>query len=77
MCSSDLIPETPGPDGMLDDVVVSDRIVLDVSPVYNCKGFRDEAQRNKPDAEDIKQVSVDHVMELLEEMHITNEKGRI
>lgn len=71
------IPEKSGPDGMLDDVVVKDRIVLDVSPVYNCKGFRDEAQRNKPDAEDTKQVSVDHVMQLLEEMHITNEKGRI
>ncbi len=71
------IPKNSSSQGMLGDIVAKDRIVLDVSPVYSCHGFREEAQEKNPGAEDPKQVSVDHVMNLLAEMHETNEKGRI
>ncbi len=66
------------PHDMLGDVVKSDRIVMTASPVMNCETFRAEAREWAGDnAEDKKQLVVDYVMKVLEDMHAENEQGRI
>ena len=59
---------------MLEDTVNQDKMRLDISPVYNCKEFRAAALEASPEAPDQKQVSVDKVMAILEEMHTAAEQ---
>ncbi len=66
------------PHDMLGDVVKSDRIVMTASPVMDCETFRADAREWAGEAaEDKKQLVVDYVMKVLEDMHEENEKGRI
>lgn len=66
-------PESP--DDMLSDLCVEDTVTLTASPVINCKEFRNEVLSKLPaDEADPKQKTIDHVMEILEQMHEENEK---
>ena len=66
-------PESP--DDMLSDICVEDTVTLTASPVINCKEFRNEVLSKLPaDEPDPKQKTIDHVMEILEQMHEENEK---
>ena len=54
---------------MEEDLVYKDKMVLNASPVYDCRMFREKIKKEKPDSEDIKQDVVDEVMRCLEQMH--------
>lgn len=64
---------------MTEDLVCSDRMILDASDVINCTEFRDDVKKKIAGADcvDKKQAVVDHVMDILERMHEINEKDRI
>ncbi len=65
-------PESP--DDMLSDICEEDTVTLTASPVINCKEFRNEVLARLPaDDPDPKQKTIDHVMEILEQMHTENE----
>lgn len=58
------------PDDMLSDIVEQDVVTLTASPVINCKEFRNEVLAKIPaDEPDPKQKTIDHVMEVLEDIH--------
>ncbi|MCR5253674.1 MAG: 1-acyl-sn-glycerol-3-phosphate acyltransferase [Treponema sp.] len=58
------------PDDMLSDIVEKDVVTLTASPVINCKEFRNEVLAKIPaDEPDPKQKTIDHVMEVLEDIH--------
>lgn len=61
-------PESP--DDMLSDICEPDTVTLTASPVINCKQFRNEVLAKVPaDDPDPKQKTIDHVMEVLDEIH--------
>ena len=61
-------PESP--DDMLSDICEPDTVTLTASPVINCKEFRNEVLAKVPaDDPDPKQKTIDHVMEVLDEIH--------
>ncbi len=63
---------------MQEDLAYRDRIILDASPVIDCKEFRKEVyEKIVTEDTDKKQAVVDRVMEILEEMHNKNEVGRL
>ena len=68
-------PESP--DDMLSDICEPDTVTLTASPVINCKEFRNEVLAKVPaDDPDPKQKTIDHVMEVLDEIHNEVEKNR-
>ena len=68
-------PESP--DDMLSDICEPDTVTLTASPVINCKQFRNEVLAKVPaDDPDPKQKTIDHVMEVLDEIHNEVEKKR-
>jgi glycerol-3-phosphate O-acyltransferase len=68
-------PESP--DDMLSDICEPDTVTLTASPVINCKQFRNEVLAKVPaDDPDPKQKTIDHVMEVLDEIHNEVEKQR-
>lgn len=68
-------PESP--DDMLSDICEPDTVTLTASPVINCKQFRNEVLAKVPaDDPDPKQKTIDHVMEVLDEIHNEVEKNR-
>ena len=68
-------PESP--DDMLSDICEPDTVTLTASPVLNCKQFRNEVLAKVPaDDPDPKQKTIDHVMEVLDEIHNEVEKNR-
>ena len=68
-------PESP--DDMLSDICEQDTVTLTASPVINCKQFRNEVLAKVPaDDPDPKQKTIDHVMEVLDEIHNQVEASR-
>lgn len=68
-------PESP--DDMLSDICEPDTVTLTASPVINCKEFRNEVLAKVPaDDPDPKQKTIDHVMEVLDEIHNEVEENR-
>ncbi len=68
-------PESP--DDMLSDICEPDTVTLTASPVINCKQFRNEVLAKVPaDDPDPKQKTIDHVMEVLDEIHNEVEENR-
>ena len=68
-------PESP--DDMLSDICEPDTVTLTASPFINCKEFRNEVLAKVPaDDPDPKQKTIDHVMEVLDEIHNEVEKNR-
>ncbi len=66
------------PSNMLADEVHQDKVICGISPVYECKNFRNEVLDTVPeDIEDKKQCVVDKVMEILEVQHDKYEVGRL
>ncbi|MBP3741502.1 MAG: 1-acyl-sn-glycerol-3-phosphate acyltransferase [Treponema sp.] len=64
------------PEDMLSDLLVEDTVTLTASPVINCKEFRNEVLAKLPaDDPDPKQKTVDHVMEILNEQHVSVAAG--
>lgn len=65
-------PENP--EDMLADILEHDKLLLTASPVIDCKQFRNDVLAKIPaDEPDPKQKTIDHVMEILEQMHNENE----
>ena len=64
---------------MTEDIICTDKIILDASEVIDCAEFREEVKSRHAGIEGIekKQAVVDRVMEILEKMHELNEKGRL
>lgn len=66
---------------MTDDIVCKDRVIMTAGKIYDSAGLREEAKvwaaEAEPDQTDRKQITVDYVMHILEEMHTENEKGRL
>lgn len=68
-------PESP--DDMLSDICEPDTVTLTASPVINCKQFRNQVLAKVPaDDPDPKQKTIDHVMEVLDEIHNEVERKR-
>jgi glycerol-3-phosphate O-acyltransferase len=70
---------TPGDhENMLADQVFQDKVIAASSPVIECKPFRDAIVGSLDPSGDIdpKQATVDRIMALLEEQHITYEAMR-
>ncbi|MCR4954710.1 MAG: 1-acyl-sn-glycerol-3-phosphate acyltransferase [Treponema sp.] len=66
--------DTNNPDDMLADILEHDKLLLTASPVIDCKQFRNDVLAKVPaDDPDPKQKTIDHVMEILEQMHNENE----
>lgn len=64
------------PDDMLADLVVPSVVKMTASDVVECKPFRNKVLENVPsDCPDPKQLTVDAVMKLMEDMHEQVEKG--
>ena len=58
------------PDDMLADIMDQDTIIMEASPVMDCKKFRKEVLDSLPaDEPDPKQKTIDKIMELLEKQH--------
>ncbi|NLM01050.1 MAG: 1-acyl-sn-glycerol-3-phosphate acyltransferase [Treponema sp.] len=65
------------PKNMMMDKVCKDLCLMHAGPVIECKSFRNDILATLDDYEgDKKQVVVDKIMELLEEMHNEKEKER-
>jgi glycerol-3-phosphate O-acyltransferase len=67
---------SPGnPENMLADQIFHDKVIVASSPVMECKNFRNTILQTIDPLSDIdpKQVTVNRVMELLEEQHIKYE----
>lgn len=65
------------PKNMMMDHVCKDLCIMDASPVMECKSFRNDILATLEDFEgDKKQVVVDKIMNILEEMHNANEEKR-
>jgi glycerol-3-phosphate O-acyltransferase len=64
------------PEDMLADQVFQDKVIVASSPVIECKPFRSAILQTLDEASgvDPKQVTVNRVMELLEEQHLKYEK---
>ncbi len=64
---------------MMEDIVRQDRMILDAGAIIDCAEFRKKIKEEYKDREDIdkKQIVADRVMQILEDMHNENEKGRI
>ncbi|MDR2402877.1 MAG: 1-acyl-sn-glycerol-3-phosphate acyltransferase [Spirochaetaceae bacterium] len=63
---------------MMDDYVSRDLLRITVGSIHSCREFR-EATRSKAEAAgfpDKKQITVDTIMEMLEEMHLAAEEDR-
>ncbi len=66
------------PKDMLNDTVQEDVMILSGSPVMECKKFRNDILAGLDDYEgDKKQVVVDRVMEIFDELHDAVEKERV
>ncbi len=63
--------------GMHEDLVQQDVVIFKVGPVRKTEDFRRSALEEGVNDQDPKQVVVDRVMELLEEMHAEVEKVRM
>ena len=58
------------PDDMLEDILEPGKVTLTAYPVLNCKKFREDVLASLPaDEPDPKQKTVDHVMQILDEIH--------
>ena len=62
---------------MLNDAVSKDIVRVTVSPVVNCKEFRDKVLSQTCNEEDKKQAVADAIMNVLEKMHVTAETERL
>lgn len=66
---------------MTDDIICHDRVIMTAGNIYDSAELREEAKnwaaKTEPAETDRKQITVDYVMHILEEMHIENEKGRL
>ncbi|MDR0463622.1 MAG: 1-acyl-sn-glycerol-3-phosphate acyltransferase [Treponema sp.] len=62
---------------MLNDAVSKDIVRVTVSPVVNCKEFRDKVLSQVCNEEDKKQAVADAIMDVLEKMHVTAETERL
>ena len=54
---------------MQEDIVAEDTVILKISPVVDCKEFRDRAHKEVPEGSDAKQFTVDRIMSELEKLH--------
>jgi glycerol-3-phosphate O-acyltransferase len=61
---------------MMDDYVSQDVVLFTAGPVLSCSGFRDRARAAAADTDDKKQITVDGIMNCLEEMHVKAEVER-
>lgn len=58
------------PEDMLADIVVPDTVTFTASPMVNCRDFRSNILKNAPtDCDDLKQLTVDGVMAIMEKLH--------
>ena len=66
---------------MTEDVVFHDRLIMTAGNICSAAALREEAKQwaaqAEPDQTDRKQITVDYVMHILENMHTENEKGRL
>lgn len=66
---------------MTEDVVFHDRLIMTAGNICSAAALREEARQwaaqAEPDQTDRKQITVDYVMHILENMHTENEKGRL
>ncbi len=65
----------PGGD-MAEDQLAEDTVVFKVGPVLSCEEFRNTARAEAPAEADLKQFTVDRIMEELEKLHKEIEKIR-
>ena len=54
---------------MEEDIIAEDTIIFKAGPVINCQEFRGRAHEEAPREADVKQFTVDRVMEELEKLH--------
>lgn len=69
---------TEHPEDMLADICEQDILRFTASPVISCKQFRNKTLENVPaDCPDPKQLTVDSVMKVMEDIHDEVEKTRL
>jgi glycerol-3-phosphate O-acyltransferase len=75
-CCLRLSPDNP--EDMLADRIFRDKVIIASSPVMECKSFRGAILKTTDPLSDVdpKQVTVNRVMELLEEQHVQYEAVR-
>ncbi len=73
--AGNLLHVNPGED-MTADIPSNDLLAYYVSPVMDCKSFRDGARGTVPDGEDAKQYVADAVGAKLQELHAKAEEAR-